>query len=465
MMTPDAPLFLPATEADWLRQVQRDLKDDSAPEHLRWQTPDGFVVEPYYTAEKTHSGEKPSGGETQNIASLQQKTTPGWLNAPEPILTSNAKANNATLRNALANGADALVLAVTDTTDFTRLLDGIKLSTSPIFFRVSGVAAATQLINSLKILAPYQLKGGLLFDPLAAPQPLMAADWVSFAELTRQTLDSPRFGTVCADGNVFHNAGATATQELAFVLNSLTEQYDVLTDKSLSVNQFVSKTSVSVSVGVSYFLEIAKLRALRVLVNRFSLAYSSPVVLGGFPQIHCQTSAFYEAVRSPYTNLLRATTAAMSAVLGGCDALTVRPYDAVTGNVSGQAVDFSARIARNVSSLLRHESYLGTVADPSAGSYYIETLAAQLVESAWALFLDVERRGGLAQAIQSGFVAAELDRSFQAKHDAVATGERVLVGVTKFRENERENEAVNKPTGHPEPGLVGNSRRLAESFE
>ncbi len=424
----NAPPFLSATKADWYRQVQRDLKDDSAPERLRWQTPDGVVAEPYYTAEDVA---------TLPLAEIQtaQKQAPGWLNAPEPALTDTLKTDNATLRNALANGADALVLTITETTDLTRLLDGIKLSTSPVYFRVRGGLSAIELITNLKQIAPYQLKGGLLIDPVASGDFLTDTARADVAGRTRQTLDSPRFGTVCADGSVFHNAGATATQELAFALGSLADQYDALTDNGLTISQLVPKTIVSISVGTSYFLEIAKLRALRVLLNRFLSAYpSSPSSVVLSPFIHCQTSAFYEETASPYTNLLRATTEAMSAVIGGCNALTVRPYDAKTGNVSAQAADFSARIARNVSSLLSHEAYFGAVADPAAGSYYVENLTQQLTESAWALFLEVEHQGGLAQATESGFVAAELDCSFRAKQAAIDSGKRVVVGVTSFRE-------------------------------
>jgi methylmalonyl-CoA mutase len=414
--------FLPATKADWLRQVQRDLKDDLALECLRWHTPDGFVIEPYYTVV-----------EPPILAALQ-KPVPGWLNAPQPTLTDNAKTDNTTLRNALTNGADALVLAVRDTTDLTRLLDGIKLSASPVFFRVQGGLSIIELITNLKRIAPYQLKGGLLLDPVAMPRFLPT----ELAEMTRLTLDSPRFGTVCADGSTFHNAGATATQELAFALGSLAEQYDVLTDNHLTMSQLVSKTIVSISVGTSYFLEISKLRALRILWQRFLSHYTSVATDRSINHytlfVHCQTSEFYEETASPYTNMLRATTEAMAAVIGGCDALTVRPYDAKTGNVSGQEADFSARIARNISSLLSHEANFGAVADPAAGSYYVETLTKQLTESAWALFLEVENQGGLARAIKSGFMADELDRSFRANHDAIASGERVIVGVTKFQE-------------------------------
>jgi methylmalonyl-CoA mutase len=444
MPIPNAPLFSPTTKADWLRQVQRDLKDELALERLRWQTPDGFVMEPYYTDDSGAilSGDEPqmqnpSGGEPRGVAALHQKNIPGWLNAPEPTLTNSTKTDNATLRNALDNGADALVLTVTDTTDLTRLLDGIKLSTSPVFFRIQAEEMVNQLIANLKQIAPYQLKGGLLFDPVAYPQPPTDQTRERLAEATRQTLDSPRFGTVCADGSQFHNAGATASQELAFVLSSLAEQYDWLTDNGFTMSQLVPKTIISLSVGTSYFMEIAKLRALKVLWHQFighwPLVIGDWSLVGHYPLIHCQTSVFQETTASPYTNLLRATTEAMAAVIGGCDALTVRPYDAATGQIADQPTDFSARIARNVSNLLRHESYFSVVTDPAKGSYYVETLTAKLTQTAWALFLEIENQGGLAKATESGFVLAELTRSYEAQKEAIANGQRVVVGVTKFQ--------------------------------
>ena len=302
-------------------------------------------------------------------------------------------------------------------------------------------------------MAPYQLKGGLLTDA-----------GVNTAEATRLTADSPQFRTVCASSHAFHNAGATATQELAFMLATLADAYDKLTDTGLTIDQLVPKTMLSVSVGTSYFLEIAKLRALRVLFSRF-ISHYSPTIHHSAPFVHAQTSAFYDAAVTPYTNLLRATTEAMAAVVGGCDALTVRPYDAVLEQQStGPDREFAHRIARNVSVLLSEESYFDKVADPSAGSYYIENLTQQVAEAAWALFLGVEQRGGFAKAFAAGFITDETERAYQAKLDAVRNG-NVLVGVTKFRHDEGD---TGKPaTFNEAPAGFGNlpNHRLAEIFE
>ena len=436
----------PATDKSaWLTQVQQELKDTGTYESMRWHTDDGFTLDPYYTADDlTHLP----------LAIIQgaQKQLPGWLNAPERLISSE-KADNLLLRDALTRGADALVLTLVKKPDVSVLLNGIKLSEIPVFFRsgneLSGIDLV-DLVQSLKTSAPYQWKGGLLAETSDAT-----------AEITRQTADSPLFRTVCVNSHGFHNAGATITQELAFTLAMLVDTYDKLTDTGLPIDQLITKTMLSVSVGTSYFPEIAKLRALRVLMSRLLSAYSISASLHHSYGLHCQTSIFYDSVVTPYTNLLRATTEAMAAVIGGCDALTIHPYKAVSGKLPD---NFDERIARNISVLLKEESYFDKVADPSAGSYYIENLTNQLAESAWGLFLEVEKKGGYEKAMHDGFIQTEIERSYQAKREAVRNG-KVLVGVTKFRSDEENTKAdqPTKATKNP-PGTLPN-RRLAGEFE
>lgn len=442
-------LFPNADKMAWLTQVQQELKGEVAYERLRWQTGEGFTLEPYYTADSLDDV-------PLDLIQAAQKPTAGWLNAPGYYITDE-KDDNTALREAIMQGADALVLNLpTADVNLSHLLNGIKLSDTPVFFRLrSDASLQSDFIRTLKIMAPYQLKGGLLTDVSDAT-----------TEITRLTADSPLFRTVCVGSHAFHNAGATATQELAFTLASLADAYDTLTDNGLTIDQLVPKTMLSLSVGTSYFLEIAKLRTLRVLYNRFISHYS--LSSSHYPAfIHCQTSTFYDAAVTPYTNLLRATTEAMAAVLGGCDALTVHPYDLVLEKSASPTLvpqpdeDFADRIARNVSLLLNEESYLNKVADPSAGSYYLENLTHQLSEAAWALFLTVEKQGGFAKAVANDFIPTEIERAYRAKVEAVQQG-NVLVGVTKFRSDESFNQ-----TGQVSKEATGllPDRRLAEKFE
>jgi methylmalonyl-CoA mutase len=451
MQTQPHTIFPSAGFSDWQQQVRRELKDNRADEGLRWTTPDEFTLEPYYTSEALTN---------LPLATIQaaQRIEPGWLNAPERTV-QGAGEIHAGLRQPLDSGADALVLTITDELDFvqvSRMLNGVKLSETPIFFRTGQPG---ELINKLLTVAPYQWRGGLLSDPIAeyirtGQQP---HEWqTAYADALRRTTNSPRFKTACASSHAFHNAGATASQELAFLLGNLVDQYDGLTNAGLSIDELLSRTILSVSVGTSYFLEIAKLRALRVLWFRLAGYYGLTTVPA--PYIHAQTSTFYDAKATPNTNLLRSTTEAMAAVIGGADVLTVHPFDAVLTVPSA----FSERIARNISVLLKAESYLDKVADPSAGSYYIETLTHQLIESAWSLFLELEQQGGLLTGLSSGWVGEQIEQSWQAKVEAVRQG-RVLVGVTKFRFDEPgTDQAAAVSAEHT--GLLPD-RRLTAEFE
>lgn len=442
--------FPPADKAAWRAQVQKDLKDPVALDSLNWhETLDrepsgqakGITLEPYYTSEDMIPLPLAQNQSTQ-------PHSPGWLNAPAYELTGDAKANNLKLRDALSRGADALVLTVPADIDLPKLLDGLKLSDTPVYFRLQADAAT--FLEKLRQIAPYQLRGGILTD----------TDTTIAANLLSQTADSPNFRPICISSHPYHNAGATATQELAFMLGALADRYDALTNAGLPVDQLIPKTILSVAIGTSYFVEIAKLRALRVLWSRFISAYqiSQPT---GSAFIHAQTSSFYEAVRSPYTNLLRATTEAMSAVIGGCDVLTVRPYNAIfTQSVDDSDQAHAERIARNVSVLLKEESYLDKVTDPAAGSYYIETLTNTLAQAAWALFLRIEAGGGLAKS--ADLVQSELDAGYRAKVSALKNG-RVMVGVNKFQENEVKS--INQPVVHEDAELGQPVRRLASVFE
>ncbi|GAB4027169.1 methylmalonyl-CoA mutase family protein [Spirosoma gilvum] len=430
--------FPPTDKSAWLAQVQKELKDANAYESLRWHTDEGFTLEPYYTADDLA---RLPLDQIQRV----QKQVPGWLNAPE-LAISDEKTANLSIRTILSQGAEALVVQLRAKPNLAQLLNGIKLAETPVYFRFQPEWPQDELvdfINSLKTIAPYQLKGGLLTNAGKATP-----------DITRLTADSPQFQTVCVSGHDFHQAGATATQELAFMLASLVDQYDQLTEAGLTIEQLVPKTILSVSIGTSYFLEVAKLRALRVLIHRLLSHYSLSITHYSLP-IHCQTSTFYDSRATVYTNMLRATSEAMAAVIGGSDVLTIHGYNTVLG----ESNEFSERIARNISVLLKEESYLSKVADPSAGSYYIESLTHQLIEAAWALFLAVEQQGGMAKATADGFIRSELERAYQHKIEAVKNG-KVLVGVNKFRFDEP-NPTSSKSTDN----LETTGKRLAETFE
>ena len=449
--------FSPTDKNAWTQQALKDLKGKDFDKTLLWQTSEGFVLEPYYTGEDVAEDQ---------LAALQaaQQRKLGWLTQPV-VVYENERATNAKMLSLLQKGVDALTLDLRNaplaTVELMKLLNGIKLSDTPVFFQTNG--QNTELLHALKSFIAYQMKGGLADDGLAewmTTGRLSETYFDDLANICTATKDSPNFKIVCVSSHVFHNAGANAAQELAFTLASAVTYMDKLTDAGLSAEDAFSKLYFSVSVGTNYFMEIAKLRALRYLWQRVQTSWKiEPKTV----YLHAQTSAYYEAAITPNTNLLRATTEAMSAVIGGCDALTVHAYDAAFRRPD----EFSERIARNISILLKEEGHLDKTLDPAAGSYFLENLTQQLADSAWTLFLEVEEKGGLSAAFEQNFIQDNIEQSAHLTLSALQQGTRVMVGVNKFRVDEEPLKSVAEPK--PVESAVSfkllRNQRIAQTFE
>ena len=451
--------FPQITKEEWLSQVTKDLKGKNFEETLVWQSHEGFDIFPYYTEE-----------DLKNLpikaiqAAQKSKTLTVWQNR-SLIKFTNTKDTNLLIINYLKTGADAVTIDFGDNDiteqDLIRLLNNIKLSETPIYFKTQH--RETLLIN-LKKFIHYQPKGGFSNDILskyfsAESSALDNATWESTKNIINQTNEYPAFRAKTVESHVFHNAGANAVQELAFTLASAVTYLDKLTDLGLTLEQIISKLEFSISIGTNYFVEIAKLRALRFLWTKIGKSYKSTLFASNC-SVHCQTSSFYDVTLSPYTNMLRATTEAMSATIGGCDSLTVLAYDSVVGSDSQS--DFGERIARNVSILMKEEANLDKTNDPSAGSYYIESLTYKLATSAWDLFLKIETMGGIVKAFEQGFIQEEIKKSYYEKVKFLQDG-KIMVGVNKFR-----MEAVKEEKSHSKIIFNENilqNRRLSEIFE
>jgi methylmalonyl-CoA mutase len=480
------PLFSEFSSADkaaWKQQAVKDLKGKDFNANLLWMTAEGLVVEPYYAAEDL------TDERLLEVQLIQQKPI-GWLNQPV-ILYENEKETNAKMKAFLQKGADALVLDLSAETvekiEFSKLFNGLKLSDAPVYFQTNG--QETSVLAALQTFIPYQMKGGFADDGLARWMVLGTLPETYFEELAalvKTTQSSPQFRTVCVSSHPFHNAGANAVQELAFTLASAVTYMDKLTDLGLTAEEVSAKLYFSVSVGTNYFMEIAKLRALRYLWEKISLQFTDyslqfsegGVLLEGLeldqqtvnhkPQtantyIHAQTSTFYSSAITPDSNMLRATTEAMSAVMGGCNALTVHAYDETLKTPD----DFSERIARNISTLLKEEAHLDKAVDPAAGSYYLEHLTLQLVDATWALFLKVEEKGGLMSAFEENFIQNQIEESFEATLSDLQSNKRVMIGVNKFRvEEEMKHNLVKvQNLDKIETFKLLENKRISQTFE
>jgi methylmalonyl-CoA mutase len=257
--------------------------------------------------------------------------------------------------------------------------------------------------------------------PAVLPPRRERAEWVEFEGAV--PVDA-------IDGAVFHEAGATAVQELGYALAAASDR--------MAEGQAVA--GLLFAVGSNYFFEIAKLRAARMLFARIAEAYGRPAEV----KIYAVTALSNKSIYDPYTNLLRATTESLSAVIGGCDALSVQP------------AGFAGRLANNVQLILREEAHMDKVADPAGGSYYVEALTDSLAREAWTLFRKVEAEGGFAKAAAS--VDAAIAASRAAKEKAIASRRRVMVGVNNYpdiQEKELEHEG----------GISGVEWRLARAIE
>ncbi|NTV47562.1 MAG: methylmalonyl-CoA mutase small subunit, partial [Chlorobiales bacterium] len=253
----------------------------------------------------------------------------------------------------------------------------------------------------------------------------------------------------------YHNAGATVVQELAITLAVANEYVSRLTDLDLSVDEITSRMQFSFAIGSSYFMEIAKLRAARLLWSQIVSAYNPSSADTAKMQIHAVTSSWNMTVYDPYVNMLRATTEAMSAAVGGADVLTVRPFDAIYKTPD----TISCRIARNVQHLLKGESYLDKVVDPASGSYLLESLTDTVAREAWKAFQDIEAAGGFMAALKSGKIQKDIEAVRQKREENLATRKEILLGVSQYPNlSEKMVDKLEKP--EPAPAVGGKIQPL-----
>ena len=262
-------------------------------------------------------------------------------------------------------------------------------------------------------------------------------------------LEAPQPGAIRADR--FHEAGASVVQELGYAIAAGVERLGELTATNAPVDRAAREIEFVFATGSTFFFEIAKLRAARWLWAQAVSAFEPKEEASCLMRIRARTPRLNKSIYDPYTNLLRVTTEAMSAVIGGCEHLTVEPFG------------FDPRLAMGVQRILREEAHLDAVADPAGGSYFVEALTDSLAQQGWKLFQQVEAEGGFRHALESGSLAAALAVTRAARQKAVSSRRRTLVGVNNYPDLlEKVPDAAPAPpeSGNPLPQV-----RLAEPFE
>jgi methylmalonyl-CoA mutase len=450
--------FPPISTSQWEEKINADLKGADYDKKLIWKTDEGINVRPYYRAENLEELGYLSSppGETPFIRGTK-KDTNNWI-IRQDIENDNITEANRIAIDAISRGANAIgldVKAITAHKQMQQLLQGIDISKTGINFISSRSYPLTLELFIYELahrdLDGTKVSGSLNFDPIGFL--LLHGDFYltkqgnfDEAEYLIQTINKkiPGFHAITVNGQLFNNAGATLIQELAYSLASGNEYLAELTSKGLPVESIADSILFSFGIGSNYFMEIAKLRAARLLWSKIVEEYHPETPESGRMFIHSTTSLWNKTIYDPYVNLLRTTTEGMSAVIGNSDSISILPYDSPYKNES----EFSRRIARNQQLILKEEAYLDKVIDPAAGSYYIENLTNSIAVNTWELFKNIEERGGMIECIKTGFIQHEIEKSCRKKDMDIAQRKIVILGTNQYA-NPLESIAGNieKPIG------------------
>jgi methylmalonyl-CoA mutase len=480
--------FTPASPADWRKAAEESLAGAPFEKKLVTRTPEGIDLQPIYTADDTAKLAEQWPGlppYVRGSAPLGQRAE-GWHICQEPDSTDAAAFNAALLRD-LSRGQNAVSLplamagggglAMTTLEEVDRVLRGVDLAAVPLFIR-----AGTSALPVTELLIAWlaqqgrpatDLHGGVLADPIGellttGTLPVeLGSTYDGIVQLTRRVQrDGLALRTLGVNAALWAETGANAVQELAFGLATGVEYMRALHSRGLTVDESGPRFLFTYALGSNLFMEVAKLRAARLLWSRAVGA------AGGGAEAqrlvcHGRTTRWNKTVLDPHVNLLRTTTEAFAGIVGGCAGLQVGTFDECIRPPD----DFSRRLARNIQIILAEECQLGRVVDPAGGSWYVETLTSQLATKAWALFQDVERRGGMAAALIAGHPQSLVEKTANERLTATELRRDGIIG-TNLHPNLREKLpaiAANVPTPAIARGPVTVKplvpRRRAEPFE
>ncbi len=268
-----------------------------------------------------------------------------------------------------------------------------------------------------------------------------------------------------ANASIFPNAGSSPAQELGFALAMGADYLAKASNAKLPLEALVPRMAFTFSAGAEYFIEIAKLRAARLLWAKIVEQYVPENPKIGKMYIKSINTQFNKTLYDPHVNTLRSTTEAMAAIIGGCNALQILPYD----YTFSEGNDFSAHIAKNIAIILNEEAYFNQPQDSSAGAYYIENLTDKMAEKAWAIFLDIEQNGGFVKSIKANYIQQKIEAIAQLRYNKFARKQDVLLGTNQYpNQNETVNQYLKKTKNidfTASNSLPLNSFRLAAPYE
>jgi len=467
-MTEKNPEFKAANLDAWAKAAAKSAPGGNV-EALNWITPDGISVKPLYTAEDT--------------ANLQYTNTlPGfepYLRGPQATMYavrpwtirqyagfSTAEESNAFYRKALAAGGQGVSVAfdlathrgydsdhprvtgdvgkagvaIDSVEDMKILFDQIPLDKVSVSMTMNGavlpvlagyvVAAEEQGVSQDKlsgtiqndILKEFMVRNTYIYPP--APSMRIIGDIIGYT-----AKNMPKFNSISISGYHMQEAGANQALELAFTLADGKEYVKTAIATGLDVDEFAGRLSFFWAIGMNFYLEVAKMRAARLLWCRIMKGFDAKSPKSLMLRTHCQTSGWSLTEQDPYNNVVRTTIEAMAAVFGGTQSLHTNALD----EAIALPTEFSSRIARNTQLIIQEETHITNVVDPWAGSYMMEKLTQDMADAAWKIIEEVEAMGGMTKAVDSGWAKLKIEAAAAEKQARIDSGQDVIVGVNKYK--------------------------------
>ncbi len=467
-MTDTTPEFKTATLDAWAKAAAKSAPGGNV-DALNWITPDGIAVKPLYTAADT--------------ADLKYADTlPGfepYLRGPQATMYavrpwtirqyagfSTAEESNAFYRKALAAGGQGVSVAfdlathrgydsdhprvtgdvgkagvaIDSVEDMKILFDQIPLDKVSVSMTMNGavlpvlagyvVAAEEQGVSQDQlsgtiqndILKEFMVRNTYIYPP--APSMRIIGDIIGYT-----AKNMPKFNSISISGYHMQEAGANQALELAFTLADGKEYVKTAIGTGLDVDEFAGRLSFFWAIGMNFYLEVAKMRAARLLWCRIMKGFDAKAPKSLMLRTHCQTSGWSLTEQDPYNNIVRTTIEAMAAVFGGTQSLHTNALD----EAIALPTEFSSRIARNTQLIIQEETHITNVVDPWAGSYMMEKLTQDMADAAWTIIEEVEAMGGMTKAVDSGWAKLKIEAAAADKQARIDSGQDVIVGVNKYK--------------------------------
>lgn len=453
---------------DWKDLASKELKDRSIDE-LNWKTLEGLAIKPLYTSADlenlTHLDDLPGFEPFTRGPKATMYTGRAWT-IRQYAGFSTAEESNAFYRKNLAAGQQGVSVAfdlathrgydsdhprvegdvgkagvaIDSVEDMKILFNKIPLDQVSVSMTMNGAVIPTlacyivageeqgveqKLLSGTiqnDILKEFMVRNTYVYPP--EPSMRIVADIIEYT-----SSNMPKFNSISISGYHMQEAGANLVQELAYTLADGKEYVRTAIERGMDVDKFAGRLSFFFAIGMNFFMEAAKLRAARLLWHRIMEEFDAKDVKSKMLRTHCQTSGVSLQEQDPYNNVVRTAYEALSAVLGGTQSLHTNALD----EAIALPTEFSARIARNTQLILQEETGVSNVIDPLAGSYYVESLTAELADAAWDIIKEIDEMGGMTKAVASGMPKLRIEESAAKRQAMLDKGEEVVVGVNKYR--------------------------------